>query len=173
MNLIQTEQFIKFMKAVENESLAKNGYPVLHDSPEGGSQTLGYGHKLNLVEQSSGMVQGWLIEEIGPTEAEWILAFDIENAARQLARSVPKWDKRTQREKEMLVDMQFNLGNVEKVFPKFYKAVLERDIEGQKKEYKRYFRNEKGNWKELRRRNRLFYSRYLSPMAIKAWGDAE
>lgn len=173
MTFRQTEQFTKYIKMVENDKLftTQDKQYVVHESPEGGNKTIGYGHKLNLIEQQNQQVMGWGLEEIDEQVASIILAQDIQDHANNVSQKVPRWDCRSQREKEMLVAFDFNLGNVFKVFPKFSFAILTRDMDTQRKEYKRYYRDSMGNRKELKRRNRLFYSRYLSPMAVKAWGD--
>jgi len=170
--MIQTEQFIKYMKMCENAGLyAGDEGKIVHESPEGGLETVGYGHKLNVLEKQTQQIYGWNIAELTREQCDYILALDIESRANSLAQIVPAWDKRSQREKEMLVEFQFNLGNVEKKFPKFYNAVLARDLSTQRAEYKRHYKDPKGNKKELTRRNRLFYARYLSPLAIKGWSE--
>ena len=53
----------------------------------------------------------------------------------------------------MLIDMQFNVRNFNKpnVFPKFKKALFAGDEEGMKKEYKRFYKDQKGKMKSLAR----------------------
>lgn len=168
----QTEQFFKYMQMVENDKLyaTKDQKYVVHRSPEGGLDTVGYGHKLNVLEKGINTIYGWDIDSLTADHCDYILALDLDTFARNLSQKVPVWDKRDLRTKEMLVEFEFNLGNVEQAFPKFYRAVLEKDIETQRKEYKRYYRDSLGHNHELRRRNRLFYARYLSPVAVSAWG---
>ena len=169
--MTQTESFLKYMRMVENDKLAATRDPkyIVHNSPEGGLETVGYGHKLNVLEKQTGQVYGWHIDELTVEQCDYILALDIDQRANALSQTVPSWKKRTLRDQELLVSYQFNLGSVEAAFPKFYASVLSGDIEGQRKEYKRFYRDEKGRWQELRRMNRLCYARYLSPMAIKSW----
>jgi len=166
-----SDTFFGYLKGVENSRLATTKDPkyVVHDSPEGGLETIGYGHKLNVLEKSLGRVYRWDIGEIDEEIASAILALDIEKVSAQLSQTVPAWDKRSQRQQEILTDYQFNLGNVAHVFPKFYGAVLRRDIDVQREEYKRYYRDNEGHWRELRERNKLFHSRYLSEIALKGW----
>jgi len=167
----QTERFFRYMQRVENDKLAAGDESTLvHTSPEGGLDTVGYGHKLNVLEKSINTVYGFDLDTLTREQCDYILSMDIEQVASNLAGRVPAWKKRSQRQQEMLVDMQFNVGNVERTFPKFYQAVLKNDIEGQRKEYKRFYTDKMGIKRELKRRNRFFYSRYLSPEALREWG---
>ena len=65
----------------------------------------------------------------------------------------------------MLLDFTFNGGSPKTVFPKFTKAVINNDVAGMKREYKRYF-YEKGSKvkKELKSRNELFYNYFLKDL---------
>ena len=168
----QTEQFIRYMKVAENAQLLGGDLDYLvHRSPEGGLDTCGYGHKLNVLEKSVGQVYGFDLDNLTPEACDYILALDINNCARDLAGSIPVWKGRTLRQQEMLVEFQYNLGSVQRKFPKFTQSVLIKDLNGQRAEYKRHYTAEKGRVVELKRRNRLFYTRYLSPTALKAWGS--
>lgn len=171
--MIQSEQFFKFMCMVENDKLFKTKEDrfCVHLSPEGGLDTVGYGHKLNVLEKSTDMVYGFRLEDLTEEACRYILTLDLDRVSRTLSKKVGEdtWNNLTQRVREMLVDMEFNLGSVEGKFPKFYRACIAQDIYGQRNEYKRFYRDSLGHIHELRRRNRLFYSRYLSPLAVAAW----
>lgn len=172
MRQTTTPSFLTFLKAVENSQLLKTGDPqyIQHDSPEGGLNTIGYGHKLDVIEQQTGMIQGYLIEELTEPQCVCILHADLSRCESQLEQFVTSWPTRSQRTREMLLGFQFNLGNVMRIFPKFFAAALAGDIETQRKEYKRYYTAPDGHIRPLKQRNRLFYSRYLSPAVIEGWG---
>lgn len=168
--MVQTEQFFKYMQLVENaELLGGDLKQIIHNSPEGGLDTVGYGHKLNVLEKTTNTVYGMNLTNLTREQCDYILALDIDSFANALSQKVPDWKARSQRTQEMLVDYEFNLGSVERYFPKFYRGVLEKDIDTQRKEYKRYYHDSLGHRKELTRRNRHFYSRYLSPIALRGW----
>lgn len=69
--------------------------------------------------------------------------------------------------------MEYNLGDVTKKFPKFTEAVLKGNLEEQRKQYKRYYKDEKGRTKEVKDRNEKFYDRYLSDESLKKWAKGE
>ena len=164
--------FFVYMQIAENAELWKgNESAMLHDSPEGGTKTLGFGYKLNVLEQQTQQVRGFGIAEYDIERARRLLNLSLVETKHSLAKEFPQhWYKLTQRQQEMLVCMQYNLGSVRAKFPKFTEAVLKDDIETQRREYKRYYMNEKGNWKETEERNRLFFERYLSDEALAHWG---
>jgi GH24 family phage-related lysozyme (muramidase) len=70
------------------------------------------------------------------------------------------YDTLNQKQKEMFLDFTFNLGSL-KSFPKFTEAVLKGDMATARKEYKRYFENDKGEVKEVKDRNEQFFKTYL------------
>ena len=68
-----------------------------------------------------------------------------------------EYDKLDMKRKQMLIDFAYNLGpKFAREFPKFTKAVLANDLEGMKKEHKRY-----SGGKELVRRNKMFEELFL------------
>ncbi len=154
--------FIGYMKSVENA--AKQGYQknkwYPHISPEGGNQTIAYGHKLkdNEVTQYA--------NGISDSEAERLLKTDLELARKTAYANIKAMfnvqlllDKS---QEEMLVDYVFNLGSL-KQFPKFTRAVLNKDWKTAAKEYKRTFKSKSGDRLELAR-NKIFFDRYLKPL---------
>lgn len=167
--------FLEFVQIVENRELFENGTNIVHESPEGGTDTWGFGHKLDLVEQSTRQLKnGTPLEEGTKEDAYHVLIQDLVAAEKRTAHAIgPKFDSLGRREREMLVDYSFNLGNVTRSFPKFTAAILAGDIEGQRKEYQRFFTNAKGNIRPLEERNKLFYDRYLSDEALEKWANGE
>lgn len=127
-----TEDFIDYIIRVEG-SKKRRGKHYAYKSPEGGAKTIGYGHKIKKGENfSSGLTEN---------QAKLLLESDLTDAAQGVQKSIGKdWDTLDPKRQQMLVDMQFNLGNVKKKFPKFTKAVINNDQEGMVAEYKRYFK---------------------------------
>ncbi len=129
--------FVEFMKEVENDELRTTGSPVRHPSPEGGNDTVGYGHKLNVLEDQTGQVYGMDIGSLTEPECELILIRDLHHRCNNLRQrlSPAVWDNLSDTQQEILIEFEFNVGHVEKKFPKFYAALLKSDIQGMRDEY--------------------------------------
>ena len=155
-------EFIEYIKCVENLGKAgfQNGMWYPHESPEGGNDTIGYGHKLLDSEE-------WMQEGISDDEVEKLLIEDVLNACDGASRVISEfasddYDSLPQSSKEMLTECVCNLGaNGLRKFPKFVSAVMDNDTEIMHKEYKRYYRNGYGEVKELEHRNFKFYQMFL------------
>ena len=174
----QKYRFIHFLIDVENPTLWQKGAPLIHDSPEGGNPTLGFGHKVTDSEQLAGHVYGYFLEQLTVKDCMEILERDLIRTGITLTQSVEKeydvWvPDLGLRERHALMDMEYNLGSVVKKFPKFTKAILDGDIETQRKEYKRWYRNRFGDKTELRRRNSMYFDMCLSPVAVKWYAKQE
>lgn len=161
-----SNDYVEFLKT--NEGLKFKPY----DSKEGGTPTIGFGHKLTKEELKSGKVYGFDIKNLKEDEADAILLADL--AAKQ-----DILDKRLSSKygislseldpvkKEMLLDYEFNTGDVLGKFPKFSAAVMENDLEGMRKEYVRKVKDPKsGKMIPLKMRNETFFARYLAPKPI-------
>ena len=159
------DNFLHFLKKVENGN--KVGWNVAeqvwypHASPEGGNDTIGYGHKL--LDDEVEMANKGLSE----TAITQMFMDDVDNAT-QVARRVMKsyfnqdFDSLSDNGKCMIIDFAYNLGGGGlKKFPKFVKAVCDDDLEGMRQQYKRYY-SANGTKKELKQRNELFYALFLS-----------
>lgn len=150
-----SESFISYLQQAENaekkgwNSEKKLWFP--HDSPEGGTQTIGYGHKLQGKEDFS--------EGLTDEQVRDLLLRDICAAANTCRGTVDNFDNLTQRQREMLVDFAFNLGTL-KSFPKFVAAVIRNDLPTMRREYKRYAII--GGKKQPLSRNTAFYKHFLS-----------
>ena len=161
------EDFINYMKKVENARLLAGDTSMLqHDSAEGGNKTIAYGHKLTDAEVKSGKVYGYDIENLTMDQANEILKLDLSKAYSQLTETFGReFLNLDDRRKQMLVDMQFNLGSLN-AFPKFTKAVFAEDESTMMKEYKRAFKDpESGEMKPLKGRNRDFNKYFFEGMA--------
>jgi GH24 family phage-related lysozyme (muramidase) len=143
--------FMDYIKKVENQG--KVGYNVEkklwfpHKSFEGGSDTIGYGHKIQKGEDFS--------TGITDAQAESLLKTDLSKAKQQVYKEVGGV-KLTPQQEEMFVDFVFNMGTLKK-FPKFTEFALKNDLEGMKSQYKRY-----AGGKELKGRNSEFLKRFLA-----------
>ena len=152
------EDFINYMKKVENARLLAGDTSMLqHDSAEGGNKTIAYGHKLTDAEVKSGKVYGYDIENLTMDQANEILKLDLSKAYKQLTDKFGReFLNLDDRRKQMLVDMQFNLGSLN-AFPKFTTAVFAGDESTMMKEYKRSFKDPgSGKMKPLKGRNTDF-----------------
>ena len=143
--------FTDYIKKVENQG--KVGYNVEkklwfpHKSFEGGSDTIGYGHKIQKGEDFS--------NGITDAQAESLLNTDLAKAKQQVYKELGGV-KLTPQQEEMFVDFVFNMGTLNK-FPKFTEFALKNDLEGMKSQYKRY-----AGGKELKGRNSEFLKRFLA-----------
>jgi len=131
---------------------------------DGDRQAIGYGHNLSPEETETQTVYGYDIS--GPITQEVasdILRKDLAAKKNTLTSRFNNkydisFDSLPQKSQEMLLDFEFNLGNVVEKFPKFTQAIIDGDMEKAKKEYKRYYGAKKI---PLRKRNRDFYNTYL------------
>ena len=143
--------FTDYIKKVENQG--KVGYNAEkklwfpHKSFEGGSDTIGYGHKIQKGEDFS--------KGITDTQAEDLLKKDLEKAKQQVYKELGGI-KLTSQQEEMFIDFVFNMGTLNK-FPKFTEFALKNDLGGMKSQYKRY-----AGGKELKGRNSEFLKRFLA-----------
>jgi GH24 family phage-related lysozyme (muramidase) len=143
--------FMDYIKKVENQG--KVGYNAEkklwfpHKSFEGGSDTIGYGHKIQKGEDFS--------KGITDAQAESLLKTDLAKAKQQVYKELGSV-KLTPQQEEMFVDFVFNMGTLKK-FPKFTEFALKNDLDGMKSQYKRY-----AGGKELKGRNSEFLKRFLS-----------
>jgi len=150
--ILYSDNFLNYMKKVENERLLKTGTGIVHKSPEGGNDTVGYGHKLTDEEIKSGKVYGYDINNLNRDQANTILLRDIEEKNKLLTTKLGNdYKKLDPRRKQMLIDIQFNVKGGVDSFPKFKEAVLSNDINTMQQEYKRYFKDQQGKYRELAR----------------------
>lgn len=161
--IVFSSSFLGFIKKEENSVRAgwneqeKKWYP--HGSPEGGRQTIAYGHKIKNDAEQKRFDKG-----ITESEALDLLNIDLLEAWDKAARYVKekhgvKLQELSVKQQEMLTDYAFNLGSLNG-FPKFTKAVVDEDWETVKKEYKRTFKTPDNKSHELPR-NKGFFDRYL------------
>ena len=155
-------EFIDYIRRVENGS--KDGYNSgiwsPHTSPEGGNDTIGYGHKMRNDEE-------WMKAGVPDEQIENLLLSDIIKAAEDASEVINEYGSGDfegicQYCQEMFTDFVFNLGsNGLRRFPKFVNATLDHDTKTMKQEYKRYYRDGSGAVKELEHRNQEFANMFL------------
>ena len=145
------QTFVNYIKSVENAG--KKGFDKKknlwfpHKSFEGGSDTIGYGHKIQPGENFS--------KGITDAQAESLLIKDLQKALDQVNKEVGGRPL-SKKQMEMFVDFVFNMGTLKK-FPKFTQAALKNDLKGMKDQYKRF-----AGGKELKGRNSAFLQRFLT-----------
>tara|TARA_X000001388_G_C2210501_1_gene114945 strand:+ start:658 stop:1188 length:531 start_codon:yes stop_codon:yes gene_type:complete len=157
--LLYSEGFLNYVKKAENAPLFLSGTNATRQkSPEGGLDTVGYGHKLTEREIASGKVYGYDINNLNKNQANTILLRDLEEKNKILTNKLgTAYTELDPRRKQMLLDIQFNVKGGVDSFPKFREAVFNNDINTMQKEYKRYFENKQGEMVELAR-NKQFSS---------------
>ena len=165
------DRFTNYIERVEGFKTDKGKTPFRYESPEGGLDTVGIGHKLTQDEIDSNSVYGFDLDTLTKEQAkeifrrdlikyERMLESDLETNHKKYGMGQPiDYDTLNQKQKEMLLDFTFNLGSL-KGFPKFTEAVLKGDMDTARKEYKRYYK-ENGKNKEVKDRNEQFFETYL------------
>ena len=156
-------KFVDYIKAVENSQKAgfkgNKWYP--YKSPEGGTPTIAFGHKISKNELES------FSKGISNSEAVRLLSDDLFIAKKKVYSDIksmfgvqiPLEDY----QEEMLTDYAFNLGTL-KTFPKFVRAVLIKDWDTAKKEYVRVYKDKGGKTHTLDR-NKIFFDTYLKNLS--------
>jgi len=155
-----SSKLINYIKNTENgvKKGYKNGKWYPYASIEGGSPTIGYGHKLTGNEVSQ------FRNGISDKDVETLLVQDLKVAKNKVYNdikhmfnvNIPTLD---QHKEEMLIDFAYNLGTI-KQFPKFVRAVLVGDWKSASKQYKRTATDKHGKKIELAR-NKSFFNTFL------------
>ncbi len=149
-------RFIQEVKDAENSVMSgwrgNKFYP--YASPEGGTDTIGYGHKLTSSEAKSGKFKSGLTK----AEATALLLKDLRDSEDRLRRHLKgkfnvNYDQLEIKQKQILLDFTFNIGNVTAKFPKFTRHVLNKNKAGMLDEYERTYTDEKGVSRPIKDRN--------------------
>ena len=162
------ESFSTYIQTVENDKLMSGNLKAFrHKSPEGGLDTVGFGHKLTAQEQKTNTVYNYDLSTITKDNvleiSNNILRKDLEKTEKILINTYgDKFINLDNRRKQMLIDMQFNVRNFDKpkIFKNFKKALFTGDEEGMRKEYTRVFTDKDGQVKSLAR-NKFFKKYFL------------
>lgn len=149
-------EFIQEVKDAENSVMSgwKNNKFYPYPSPEGGTDTIGYGHKLTASEARSGKFKAGLTE----AEASALLLKDLRVSEDRLTRHLKDkfkvdYDRLDLSQKQILLDFTFNIGNVTTKFPKFTQHVLDKNKAGMLEQYERKYRDAKGVVRPIQDRN--------------------
>lgn len=149
---IMDARFIGYIKNVENAAQTgrSGGVWFPHKSYEGGTDTIGYGHKIKAGEDfskglSDEQVNNLLIQDLRVHE-------DV--VKNEIGTDV--YTNLDINRKQMLIDFAFNLGTL-KGFPKFTQGVIDNNIQVMQDEYPRY-----SGGQLLKRRNDIFYNTFLN-----------
>ena len=173
------DKFMIYMMESENSSLWRRGTPTRHKSPEGGNDTIGFGHKLTDEEIRTNRVYAHRLDEpLSVKDCIKILRTDLVRAkitlTQRLETAAEVWlPDLPIRSQLMLLDFEFNLGNCVDKFPRFTHAVCTGDIAGQRKEFKRYYRDPYDGMKPLFKRNVDFWDTFLTDEVIEWWNKVD
>jgi len=111
-----------------------------HASLEGGTGTLGYGHKLTAREAREGVVyiggQPVALQRgIDETQAQQLYQQDVQQAVGSLRASWPNFDSLPRRYREVLTNISFNVGRVSpQGWPSLNRAMQAGDDAGVRRE---------------------------------------
>ena len=116
------------IKINENDKLFNDDTSkIVHDSYEGGNQTIGYGHKLTDKERDSGYVYGYKISTLTKEQAEDIFNKDLEIARADVDKLIDK-DTTDPVAYGVLVEMAHQIGGTKlPEFKKMLEAVNRKD----------------------------------------------
>ena len=108
----------------EVENAAKTGFKddlwSSHDSPEGGLDTIGYGHKITQAEEDAGTYKNG----ISDSDAIKLFRKDIKAHADIVKKDVKDFDDFDQKYKDVLINIAYNTGSVkESKWPSLLKAI--------------------------------------------------
>ncbi len=120
-----------------------------HDSPEGGTDTIGYGHKLTAEDVSSGRFKDGISDE----DAIALFREDIEKHRDIVRKDVKDFDQMPQKYQDVLTNIAFNVGSVkENKWPSLLKAMRAGDDSIVRKEMVTSFVDPKGVRQPLKTR---------------------
>ena len=157
----EDEKFLNYIKKVENAPL-KLGLTndVVHKSAEGGNDTVAFGHKLTDEEKKSNTIYGYNIKNLTKENYNDILIKDLKFAHERLIEVYgDDYLKLDNRNKQMLIDFQFNMGSGGvKKFKNFRDGLFNNNEEKIKKEYERGYTNKNKEFIKLDKRNKDFYN---------------
>ena len=169
-----SNEFLNYLMEQEHGAFLRGDAPALHESPEGGNPTVGFGHKLTDKEVEEGKVYGFDIYTMTPEQAREVMLKDLEKKEESLKRSIGEdtYENLDQTRREMLLDFEYNLGSAKEVFPTFTQAVIDNDVETMNEEYKRGYYTPSGEFRELRSRNNAFAATFLpTAEGVRAFED--
>lgn len=163
--------FLEALKSVENSVQAgrdTDGFWYPHSSPEGGLDTLGYGHKLTPTEEKSRLIElsnGKTLDfSDGLSDAE-ITELFYDDVVKNREKAKAQWNSNNEdipfeelprSHQHLLTNLVFNTGSLVKrgkfQWPKLAKALKENDLEGIRREMVTTYVDASGKVKKLQKR---------------------
>jgi hypothetical protein len=166
-----TPSFENYLKLSENDKLLNSMVgtrklnKVRHESPEGGTDTAGFGHKMTQGEHDSGYINGVRVSAMTRDDINALFYRDQSDAWERLEGRMDVSNMNV-RQREMLFDMEYTVKGGIDSFPKFTKAVVDKDWPTALQESKRYYTNaETGKKEELATRNQQFAAQFFNKAA--------
>lgn len=150
-----TNEFLDLLARMEHAELYHADPDFLtHPEPslEGGTPTIGFGHKLSTEEAATGVYESGITRD----EAMQLLAEDAGRAVTYARHFIgPEFLNLTQLERQMVTELAFNIGPRRlRKFLRFRHAILESDLPRALEESKRYYKTVDGDPVMLELRNR-------------------
>ena len=134
---------------------SKDGVWTPHESAEGGTDTIGYGHKLTKAEVKSGKIKvGLTYYKFSGKDSEFtdkvitkLFKQDWAKAKKTVSRTWVGFKALSNTYKDLLTELEFNTAKVvsKHNWPKLFKAMLAKDNKEVSKEIMRSYKNSKGN----------------------------
>ena len=114
-------------------------------------------------EIKNNKVYDYNLDKLTDKNAKHILLLDLQKADEQLQADYgEKYNKLDKKRKQMLIDLQYNMGSERvKQFKNFKEGLFSNNIEKMKEEYERGFTNKEGEFKKLTNRNKDFFNYFF------------
>ena len=174
-----TPSFERYLKLNENDVLLESMkgnrrlQKVRGPSPEKGTDTVGFGHKMTQEEHDSGFINGVRVSSYTREDINRLFQRDQSRIWERLNKKVQSEHKTSLkslsiRQREMLFDFEYNVSNGIKAFPKFATAVVKGDYATALMESKRHYTDaDTGEKAELTKRNQQFAAQFYNEAARK------
>lgn len=174
-----TKGFKRYMLTAENAPLLKRisaGEDVTgqlrHDSPEGGTSTVGFGYKLSDREDKTGLIDGEDIDDMGAEAAMRLFGKSMKDTDAKLNSKISTQNL-IPRQYEALMDIEFNVKGGITSFPKYTKAVIDEMWDLAMDESKRSYTDADGVKKPLSGRNRAWAAHFNNQYAATGYGTEQ
>lgn len=164
MDYVPSPSFTEYIADSEDDKLVKRfaenpdyiTYPK--KSPEGGRKTTAFGHKESGDEDFSAGLTKKQSDEL--LNKDIIIAYNGASAYVNKTHGPNAWASLSTLEREALTDYQFNVKGGVATFPSLTDAIVNKNQAGIIKEYRRRYTDDKGEKKDLTRRNQKWWERY-------------
>ena len=149
---------------------------IRHESPEGGTDTAGFGHKMSKAEHNSGYINGKRLSSFKPVDLMNMFRKDQESIMVGLKKSLrgmnvdhSKWSRR---KLEAAFDIHYNVRGGIKTYPSFVKALEANDWKEAQKQSARFYTDGDGKKQHMQGRMDLWDAQFMGPEAVKGYGGA-